>query len=117
MAATGTDLTPLYYLVSIAGSLTAGAVAMRKFLSSQRAKWQKEGKQEADLAGSIKQLGESAEANSKATDKNTRAIETLSGEMRNFRDQVTQQMNGLDGRVIRLEATQPPPRRRTASSD
>lgn len=101
--AAGGDLTPVYYIVSIGGVLVTGLWSMRKYISSQKEKWTKEGKSQADLTSAIDHLNDSAKANATATERNTRAIDKLSGDLRNFSDQTVRQLNAQDGRLIRLE--------------
>lgn len=92
------DLTPLYYLAGIAGTVGSGLMGARAYMNKQRDRWISEGTKQASLADKL-------DANTDAARANTRAIEDLSREMRDFAAETKTQLNGHAGRIDRLEVT------------
>jgi hypothetical protein len=92
----GADLTPVYYLTSIAGTAGAGLLGARAYLSKQRDRWISEGTKQASLSDSLT-------ANTAAAAANTAAIERLSKDLHDYATKTETQLNGHAGRLDRIE--------------
>lgn len=93
----GADLTPIYYLASIAGTAGAGVMGARAYLSRQRDRWVAEGTKQASLSDSLV-------ANTAAAAANTAAIERLSRDLHDYTSKTETQLNGHAGRLDRMES-------------
>ena len=92
------DLTPLYYLAGIAGTVGSGVMAARAYMGKQRDRWISEGSKQASLADKL-------DANTSAAAANTKAIEGLSREIRELAAETKTRISGHEGRLDRLEST------------
>lgn len=92
----GADLTPVYYITSIAGTAGAGLLGARAYLAKQRDRWISEGTKQASLADKL-------EANTAAAGANTAAIDRLAKEMHESNAEVKSRLNGHDDRLNRLD--------------
>jgi hypothetical protein len=94
----GADLTPIYYLASIAGTAGAGVMGARAYMSKQRDRWISEGTKQASLADKL-------DANTTAAGANTAAVERLSRELHDYAARTETQLNGHASRLDRLEGS------------
>lgn len=92
------DLTPLYYLAGIAGTVGSGLMGARAYMNKQRDRWITEGTKQASLADKL-------DANTNAAGANTRAIEDLSRAMHELAAETKTQITGHANRLDRLEST------------
>lgn len=92
----GSNLVPLYYIVSIIVPLVATAYGAMRWYRSQRKVWTQEGVHAQKQADALA-------ANTEAAKKNTEAIGSLTAEMRDFVQETRAQLNSHGHRIERLE--------------
>ena len=93
------DLTPVYYLTGIGGTLGTGLWAMRAYMSKQRDRWREQGGKETSLSDKL-------DLATRAASEATEAIKELNGLLREMKVR----LDGYEARLRRVEDTVLTPR-------
>ena len=90
------DLTPVYYVVGTAASITGILASGRSLYVKQKRRWTDEGAAASAHNNALK-------ANTDAATKNTQAIAALTTKLDTFATEVRGELNGHQRRIDRIE--------------
>jgi len=86
----------IYYIIGSIATIFGIAGGLIRYYGKQKERWTQEGQQRAEQATAVKY-------NSDKLDENTRAVSSLTGELRDFVKTVRSELNGHDNRLGLLE--------------
>jgi uncharacterized protein HemX len=99
------NATTAYYIIASIATAIGVVYGAIRFYNRQREHWTDEGRQRAEQSALVEQ-------NSRKLQENTSATDALTRELREFVLSVRMELNGHEGRIMRLERWRDIPRTR-----